>query len=211
MNVAWTIGTALAGYVLGSLPFGYLVARAHGVDIFKVGSGNPGATNVKRTLGPKAGNTVLALDMLKGAVATAWPLVPGVGAPQPEVMALVGIVAAVVGHSFSLFTRFRGGKGVATAGGGLFVLMPLGCLLASVSWLVVFGLTRYVSLGSLAAAAAIIASSWLLGYHPAIATVASLLATFVIVRHHGNIRRLFQGTESRFVRKPPAPAPTPGA
>lgn len=207
MNVAWSIGTALAGYVLGSLPFGYLVARAHGVDIFKVGSGNPGATNVKRALGPKAGNTVLALDMVKGAAATAWPLVPAVGAPQPEVMALVGIVAAVVGHSFSVFTRFRGGKGVATAGGGLLVLMPLGCLLACVAWLAGFGLTRYVSLGSLAAAATIIATSWLLGYHPAIATVATVLATFVIVRHQGNIRRLCQGTENRFARPPKDAAP----
>jgi len=207
MNVAWSIGTALAGYVLGSLPFGYLVARAHGVDIFKVGSGNPGATNVKRALGAKAGNTVLALDMVKGAGATVWPLVPAVGAPQPEILALVGIVAAVIGHSFSLFTRFRGGKGGATAGGGLLVLMPLGCLLACAAWVAGFGLTRYVSLGSLAAAATIIVASWFLGYHPAIATVATLLATFVIVRHHGNIRRLRQGTAHRFARQPKDAAP----
>ncbi len=78
---------AVAGYLLGSLPFGWLVARANGVDIFKAGSGNPGATNVKRVLGSKAGNTVLVLDILKGAVATAWPLLPMLAAPQPMVLA----------------------------------------------------------------------------------------------------------------------------
>ena len=116
---AWLFAAAIIGYVLGSLPFGYLVARTHGVDIFKVGSGNPGATNVKRSLGAKAGNTVLVLDVLKGAAATAWPLLPMVAAPRPMVLALIGVVMAVVGHSFSIFTKFRGGKGVATAAGGL--------------------------------------------------------------------------------------------
>src|SRR5690606_11880011 len=121
MSNFWIFLTATAGYLLGSLPFGYLVAKAHGVDIFKAGSGNPGATNVKRVLGAKAGHTVLALDALKGAVATAWPLF--LETPHEWVLALIGIVAAVIGHSFSIFTRFRGGKGVATAAGGLVVLM----------------------------------------------------------------------------------------
>ena len=84
MPNAWLFVSALIGYLLGSLPFGYLVARTHGVDIFKVGSGNPGATNVKRTLGAKAGNTVLVLDLLKGAAATAWPLLPLLNAPDPR-------------------------------------------------------------------------------------------------------------------------------
>src|SRR5882724_10932318 len=102
MSLAWSLAAALVGYLLGSLPFGSLVARAHGVDIFKAGSGNPGATNVKRVLGAKAGNTVLVLDMIKGAIATGWPLLPMMAAPQPVVLAMIGVVAAVIGHSFSI-------------------------------------------------------------------------------------------------------------
>ncbi|MDB6165037.1 MAG: plsY, partial [Lacunisphaera sp.] len=91
MMNAYLITAAVVGYLLGSLPFGYLVARAHGVDIFKAGSGNPGATNVKRVLGKKAGNTVLILDIIKGALATAWPLLPMLAAPRPMVLEIIGV------------------------------------------------------------------------------------------------------------------------
>ncbi|SDS67264.1 glycerol-3-phosphate 1-O-acyltransferase PlsY [Opitutus sp. GAS368] len=201
---AWLVSSALIGYILGSLPFGYLVARAHGVDIFKAGSGNPGATNVKRVLGAKAGNTVLVLDMIKGAIATGWPLLPMVVAPRPMVLALIGVVAAVIGHSFSVFTKFRGGKGVATAAGGLVVLMPLACGIAGATWVVVFYAFRYVSLASILAAVAIVAAGWLLPYHVAISVIASVLGGFVILRHHENIKRLLNGTENKFAKKPPA-------
>jgi len=204
MPNAWLFSSAIIGYLLGSLPFGYLVARAHGVDIFKVGSGNPGATNVKRTLGARAGHTVLVLDVLKGAAATGWPLLPPVAAPQPMIMALIGVVAAVTGHSFSVFTRFRGGKGVATAAGGLVVLMPLACGIAGVTWVIVFYAFRYVSLASILAAVAVVAASWLLGYHLAISVIASVLGGFVVLRHHENIRRLLSGTENKFAKKTPA-------
>src|SRR5258708_19350682 len=129
---------AVAGYLFESVPFGWLVARAKGVDIFKAGRGNPGATNVKRVLGSKAGNTVLVLDILKGAVATAWPLLPMLAAPQPMVLELIGVAAAVIGHSFSIFTKFRGGKGVATAAGGVFVLISLACRVTVRAWGIVF-------------------------------------------------------------------------
>jgi glycerol-3-phosphate acyltransferase PlsY len=201
---AWLIGSAIIGYLLGSLPFGYLVARAHGVDIFKTGSGNPGATNVKRVLGAKAGNTVLVLDMIKGAIATGWPLLPAVAAPQPMVLALIGVVAAVIGHSFSIFTKFRGGKGVATAAGGLFVLIPGACAIAGLTLVIVFFAFRYVSLASILAAVAVITASWLLPYHVAISVIASMLGGFVILRHHENIKRLLNGTENKFAKKPPA-------
>ncbi len=204
MPNAWFFSSALIGYVLGSLPFGYLVARAHGVDIFKAGSGNPGATNVKRVLGAKAGNTVLVLDMVKGAIATGWPLLPVVAAPQPMVLAMIGVVAAVIGHSFSIFTKFRGGKGVATAAGGLVVLMPLACGIAGATWVVVFYAFRYVSLASILAAVAVVAASWLLPYHVAISVIASVLGGFVILRHHENIKRLLNGTENKFAKKPAA-------
>jgi len=208
MSNFWITVTALAGYVLGSLPFGYLVAKAHGVDIFKAGSGNPGATNVKRVLGSKAGNTVLALDMLKGAVATAWPLLPLVHEEHKIVLQLIGVVGAVIGHAFSVFTRFKGGKSVATAAGGLFVLIPLAGLIAAATWVVTFYASRYVSLASLLAAVAIIVCSWVLPYHVAVAVIATVLAAFVIIRHHENIRRLLNGTENRFVKKPAAPGDT---
>ncbi|HKB57245.1 MAG TPA: glycerol-3-phosphate 1-O-acyltransferase PlsY [Lacunisphaera sp.] len=195
---------AVAGYLLGSLPFGWLVARANGVDIFKAGSGNPGATNVKRVLGSKAGNTVLVLDILKGAVATAWPLLPMLAAPQPMVLELIGVAAAVIGHSFSIFTKFRGGKGVATAAGGLFVLIPLACAIAAATWGIVFLAFRYVSLASILAAVAVITASWLLPYHMAISVITSVLGGFVILRHHENIKRLLNGTENKFAKKPPA-------
>jgi acyl phosphate:glycerol-3-phosphate acyltransferase len=199
----WLIGSAAVGYLLGSLPFGYLVARAHGVDIFKVGSGNPGATNVKRTLGARAGNTVLVLDVLKGAAAAGWPLWPVLAVPSPVTLSLIGVVAAVLGHSFSVFTRFKGGKGVATAAGGLVVLMPLACAIAGATWIVVFYAFRYVSLASIVAAVAVITASWLLPDPLAVSIIASVLGSFVILRHHENIRRLLNGTENKFAKKPP--------
>lgn len=201
MNI-WFISSAAVGYLLGSLPFGYWVARAHGVDIFKVGSGNPGATNVKRTLGAKAGNTVLALDVAKGAIATAWPLLPMVAAPAAPTLALIGVVAAVLGHSFSIFTGFRGGKGVATAAGGLLVLTPVACAIAAATWVVALYVFRYVSLASILAATAAITASWLLPHQVASSVIVSLLAGFVIVRHHENIKRLLSGTENKWSRKP---------
>ncbi|MBA3848676.1 MAG: acyl-phosphate glycerol 3-phosphate acyltransferase [Opitutus sp.] len=217
MSNFWIITTAVAGYLLGALPFGYLVARAHGVDIFKVGSGNPGATNVKRVLGEKfgakgrrAGNLVFALDALKGAVATGWPLwfrhssainetyFPSESSVPWHVLPLIGVVAAVLGHSFSVFTRFKGGKGVATAAGGLVVLLPVACAIAAGVWVLTFYATRYVSLGSILGAVAVIVASWLLDYHVAYAVIATVLAGFVILRHHTNIRRLLGGTEAKF-------------
>lgn len=206
MSNFWIFTTVFAGYLLGALPFGYLVAKAHGVDIFKAGSGNPGATNVKRVLGAKAGNTVFALDALKGALATGWPLLPFVQTPHQEVLALIGVVTAVLGHSFSVFTRFKGGKGVATAAGGLVVLIPVACLIAAAVWLLTFFATRYVSLGSILGAVAVIVASWLLDYHVAYAIIATVLAGFVIIRHHSNIRRLLAGTETRFVKGQAVPS-----
>ena len=202
MPNVWILSSAIVGYLLGSLPFGYLVARAHGVDIFKVGSGNPGATNVKRVLGSKAGNTVFALDALKGAVAAAWPMLPFVTSQDTRVMGLVGVIAAVLGHSFSMFTKFKGGKGVATAAGGLVVLIPIACLIGGAVWVLTFFLTRYVSLGSVLAALAVPVASWLLKNPLPLSLVATALGLFVVIRHRENIKRLLNGTESKFVKKP---------
>src|SRR5882757_2712896 len=190
MSNVWILSAAVIGYLLGSLPFGYLVARAHGVDIFKAGSGNPGATNVKRVLGAKAGNTVFALDAVKGMVAAAWPMLPFVDAADVRMMGLVGVIAAVLGHSFSMFTRFKGGKGVATAAGGLVVLIPVACLIGGAVWVLTFFITRYVSLGSVLAALAVPGASWLLNNPLSLNVVATALGLFVVIRHRENIKRL---------------------
>jgi glycerol-3-phosphate acyltransferase PlsY len=199
---------ALVGYLLGALPFGYLVARAHGVDIFKAGSGNPGATNVKRVLGSRAGNLVYLLDALKGAVAAGWPLAWQLArCPADQlcgddraVLGVAGLVAAVLGHSFSCFTRFKGGKGVATASGGLLVLMPLPGLIAVFVWVITFVLSRYVSLASLLATVAVPASAWSLNLPLTLKLMATGLGALVVVRHAANIRRLLAGTEHRWTR-----------
>jgi glycerol-3-phosphate acyltransferase PlsY len=204
MPNAWILSSAIIGYLLGSLPFGYLVARAHGVDIFKVGSGNPGATNVKRVLGARAGNTVFALDAVKGVMAAAWPMLPWVHAPDTRLMGLVGVIAAVLGHSFSIFTKFKGGKGVATAAGGLVVLIPVCSVIGALVWALTFFLTRYVSLGSVLAAIAVPAASWMRHNPLSLNLVATALGLFVIIRHRENIKRLLNGTESKFAKKPPA-------
>ncbi len=216
---------ALAGYVLGSLPFGWLVARAHGVDIFKEGSGAPGATNVKRVLGDKfgakgrrAGDLVFILDVLKGALAAAWTLlrfteasvtvdfddlgVLTVSGETWRLVGLAGVIGAVLGHSFSFLTRFKGGKGVATAAGGVLMLMPVSCLIGTGVWVVAFYTTRYVSLGSILAAVAVPAASWVRGNPLPLNIVVTLLGLFVIVRHRENIRRLLAGTENKFAKKP---------
>src|SRR5687768_4556103 len=142
---------AVTGYLLGSLPFGYLVARAKGVNIFEVGSKNPGATNVRRVLGKGPGNLVLFLDALKGAVASGLPLLwfwsrNGILSHADEAVAIAGIVGAMLGHSFSCFTGFKGGKGVATGAGGFLVVFPIGMIIAIAIFGVTLMTTRYVSL-----------------------------------------------------------------
>jgi glycerol-3-phosphate acyltransferase PlsY len=223
MSPVWYSAAAFIGYILGSLPFGYVVARAHGVNIFKEGSGNPGATNVKRVLGEKfgakgkrAGNLVFALDAMKGALAASWFMIFWLlrtGSLYHEQnftphdnafavwMALTGLVAAVLGHSFSVFTKFKGGKGVATAAGGVVVLMPVPCLIGVAVWVVTFFATRYVSLGSILAALVVPAAGWLLVNSLPLNLVVSLLGLFVIFRHRANVKRLLAGTEPRFAKK----------
>lgn len=222
------IVASVVGYLLGSVPCGYLVAKGHGVDIFKEGSGNPGATNVKRVLGERfgdkgrrAGNWVFVFDAIKGALAAGWIFVfhrvaslggltssSEAGASDIDdlhKLALVGVVAAVLGHSFSLFTKFKGGKGVATAVGGLVVLIPIPCLIGSGLWVLSFYITRYVSLGSILGAIAVPAASWIQGNPLPINIVTTVLGVFVIFRHRENVSRLLKGTESKFVKKAPAP------
>jgi glycerol-3-phosphate acyltransferase PlsY len=218
-----------AAYLIGSLPFGYFVARANGVNIFEVGSKNPGATNVRRSVGKRAGAIVLVLDILKGALGTALPLIAAwlirpAGDPAAEwefvaggvrlfgstdltVMMIAGLIGATLGHSYSLYTKFRGGKGVATGLGGLVVLIPIAAVGAALVWVITFYSTRYVSLASILGAVSVPFSAWIGGHPPLIIAIGGLVGGFVIVRHRENIKRLVSGTESKFVRKPAADAP----
>ncbi len=197
----------LFSYLLGSVPFGYLVARAKGVDIRKVGSGNIGATNVFRTLGKGPGILTFVLDFAKGLVATlllSRLAVALTSAPPeghfPYIQLLAG-VAAVIGHSFSVFLGFKGGKGVATGAGLAVGLAPASAGIGFGVWILTFLLSRYVSVASILAAAAVGTCVWIFGpFDPVrlVPSILTLLCLLIVVRHHANIRRLLAGTENRF-------------
>ncbi len=189
------VGVAAIGYLLGSVPFGLLVARAvGGVDVRTAGSGNIGATNVARVVGLGPGLLVLLLDAGKGALAVllARVLLPS----APFVQALAGL-AAVAGHVTSPWLGFRGGKGVATALGVLAVLVPWAALAGVLAYALGFGVTRLSSLGSLVAGPAALAVAALRpGTRLAVGVTAALYAT-ILFTHRGNIRRLVQRVERR--------------
>jgi acyl-phosphate glycerol 3-phosphate acyltransferase len=195
---------AVAAYLVGAVPFGYLVARARGVDILSHGSGNIGATNVGRILGRGFGILVFLLDFAKGALPT---LAAGLLAPAdvaPEWSQVTAGIAAFLGHLFPIYLRFRGGKGVATGAGVVAVLAPLPTTVALLIWAAVFSGTRYMSLASLTAAAVLCALR--IAFTPGpftgptgVVTVFCLVAaSLVALRHRANIGRLLSGTENRF-------------
>ncbi len=192
----------LAAYLLGSIPFGLLTARwVRGIDIREHGSRNVGATNVFRVIGRGWGLLVLFLDALKGALAVilARQLTGGDEAAYNAVL-LCGIIA-ILGHSFPVWLRFRGGKGVATSLGVFLGLAWAPTLLTLTAWSIVFGLTRIISVASLAAAVLFPAAVWLLAHQetgfPGLFGVSLLLAVFILYTHRSNIARLRRGEEKR--------------
>jgi glycerol-3-phosphate acyltransferase PlsY len=199
--------TALGAYLLGSIPFGLLVARAKGVDIRTAGSGNIGATNAMRVLGKPAGILVLILDALKGYAAAAWLphlVLAALGAStrEPELLPLLAGICAVLGHNYTCWLKFKGGKGIATTAGVYLFLAPLAVLIALVVFLITVVATRYVSVGSIAAAVALPAVLWIrqpgdlcLGF------VTTALGVLAIYKHKSNIQRLRAGTENRLGQK----------
>lgn len=193
----------LLSYFVGSIPFGFLVGLAQGVDIRTVGSGNIGATNVFRSLGKKWGILTFLCDVGKGVVATCLlaRLVEG----RPVTIVLLCGIAALLGHCFPCFLKFRGGKGVATGLGIAIGLVPQCAGIALLTWIVCFLLTRYVSVASCIAAAEVGVLCWFIDRPEAgdsmrfvLPVLVSLLAFAVVLKHHGNIKRLIQGTENRF-------------
>lgn len=184
-------------YLLGSIPTAYLLVRwAKGIDIRTAGSGNVGATNALRTVGLWAGIVVLAVDLLKGLIAAG--LVPRWVLGETDLgTSLACGLAAVLGHDFSCFLRFQGGKGVATTIGTLLAANPLVAGMVAGVWLVVFLGFHYVSLGSLAAAAAIPISQLVLHQSLREVLIGSVLAGLITVRHRANLQRLLSGVEHR--------------
>lgn len=221
--VWWIPGAFLAG----SVPFGLIIGRLHGVDIRQRGSGNIGATNVWRELGPRAGVPCFILDVAKGLLPTLLAglmtgAVGGSGVPAPITawLWLAVMVASVCGHIFSPWVGFKGGKGVATGLGallGLYPVLTVAGAVALVLWISLAKLTRYVGLSSSIAAASLpVASAAELWRREALddravpfLVVTGLLAALVIYRHRGNLKRTLAGTEPRIGdRRAPAPAPT---
>lgn len=189
-----TLLALLLSYLLGSIPNGLWLCRAlwH-VDLRQHGSHNIGATNTWRTLGKGPGFLVFFLDMLKGLLAV-WLCEMLVGTPL--VMILCGVLA-IVGHSLSLFLRFHGGKGVATGLGVILMLMPKVTVIVFLVWLLLVLATRYVSLGSIVAAALVPVLALVFGYPALYVVFGVLAAALIIVRHRSNITRLLNGTENR--------------
>ena len=184
----------LFGYLLGSIPTGYLLGMLAGVDVTKAGSGNVGATNVARVLGRWQGGLTLIADAAKGLI----PVVVAMQSGASLGATVLAGTAAFVGHLYPIFLKFRGGKGVATALGVFIALAPLAALIL----LVVFSLTaltsRIVSLGSMVTAAMAPLVLWLLHYPPSVIGVAAFIGAAIIFRHRSNIYRLINGSEPRF-------------
>ncbi len=205
----------LAAWLTGSIPFGFFAGRLKGIDIREHGSGNIGATNVLRIIGKAWGFTVFGLDFLKGLIpvlACRWV------APQENpwpFLPIAAAIAAILGHNYTPWLRFRGGKGIATSAGAFAGLSPIAIAVAILTWLVVFALSRYVALASIIAATMLSLSVGLLcvlhpGTPPALLGLALIVTSLAIWRHRSNIARLRAGTENRFGRpKNPGPSNPP--
>lgn len=221
MAVIWLAFSLIivAAYLLGSIPTGYLAGRAKGIDIRKVGSGNIGATNAFRILGKGPGALVLIVDALKGwaAVKLAAPLIlealvgnPGAGVR--EAAALLAGFTAILGHNYTCWLRFKGGKGIATSAGVLAGLVPAALVSVLCVWIIILILWRYVSLASISAAAVLPFAVGLTGYSWTLITVTAVMGALAIYKHKANIERLRRGTENRIgARKKETPGQGPSS
>lgn len=202
--------TFAVAYLLGSVPNGYIAGRIAGIDVRQHGSGNIGATNVLRVLGKPWGFTVFFLDAFKGfvAVRVAIRLVShdAALAAYSDSFAIFAAAICVVGHSFPVWLRFKGGKGVATSAGSIFGVMPIAAVAIFLVWLIMFWITRYVSLASIIAASAlpiaVAALIWIGRIHGFVLLYFSIAMTALVLwRHRSNMTRLLNGTEQRFERR----------
>jgi glycerol-3-phosphate acyltransferase PlsY len=204
--------TALAAYLLGSVPFGFLVAKAKGVDIRSVGSGNIGATNAMRVLGKPAGIFVLLMDVLKGFAACAWipdfllyhwPFKYEFSPEQILLLHVIAGICAVLGHNYTCWLKFKGGKGIATTAGVYLALAPWAVLVALVVFILAVLVTKYVSAGSISAAIALPVTVWIMSpQNLFLGIVTTALGALAVYKHKSNIQRLMAGTENRLGKKP---------
>jgi acyl phosphate:glycerol-3-phosphate acyltransferase len=183
----------LFGYLAGSVPFAFLLARRAGIDVRVAGSGNVGAANVLRTTGAWRAVAVMGLDVAKGAAAI---IIVNLAAGGVSIAALTG-AAAIVGHIYPVWLKFRGGKGVAVAAGVFSILSPIAASLAASVFLIIVWSTRYVSLGSIAATVALPPIAWWSGAPRAVVVMSIAAAVLILFRHRANLRRLRLGTERR--------------
>lgn len=196
----------VCAYLLGSIPSGYLAGRFKGIDIRTLGSGNIGATNVFRNLGKTAGILVLLSDALKGWLACR-PLVAVIAnafhlpSTELEKATLVAGVVAILGHNYTCWLQFKGGKGVATTAGVLLGWSPVGFSIALVSWVATFAISKYVSLASIVAAVVLPFAVWYSGGSRVMIVINACLGALAIYKHKPNIQRLLNGTEHRFGKK----------
>ena len=193
--------TVVVGYFLGSIPTGFLVARARGIDIRKVGSGNMGATNVFRILGKGPGILVLLVDALKGAasvLAARYFWMPMADtSPYLQAIPIIAALSAVLGHNYTCWLGFKGGKGIATSAGVLAALVPVPFLVVLATWIAVFAVSRYVSLASIAAAAVLPVATALHREPVPVICLTLVLGLLAIWKHKPNLERLMAGTENR--------------
>ena len=205
--------TAIVAYLIGSPPTGYLAGRLRGMDIRKHGSGNIGATNVFRILGRTAGIIVLLLDALKGTLAVLATPYLVVGLLGSELssgfLPVIAALAVILGHNYTCWLGFQGGKGIATSAGVLAALVPAAGAIVIGLWIMVFLLSRYVSLASITAATALPLATWLTTHDPTRSGLTLVVGGLAVWKHRPNIRRLLNGTENRFVRKRSSPKEPP--
>lgn len=184
----------IIAYLFGAIPFGLLVAKSKGIDIREKGSGNIGATNVFRVIGKGWGIFTFVLDALKGFIPAFF--FPALGKLDPEWGVLFGL-AAIIGHSFPVYLKFKGGKGVATSAGMLLGVAPLAVGVGILVWIVCLVVWRYVSLASMAAATTVAVAVWILDKGLIVNGALTALSAMVVWLHRANIKRLLNGTESR--------------
>ena len=204
------ITVCFVGYLFGSFPAGYFAGRIAGTDVRSAGSGNIGATNVLRVLGKPWGYTVFFIDAFKGfaAVRIAFFLAEHLMFPRPQAVyfAILAAVMCAVGHTFPIWLRFKGGKGVATSVGAIFGLMPVAAVTIFLIWVIVFEITRYVSVASIIASsscppAVALFIHWKIIEGTGLLYFSIVMAIFIVWRHRSNFSRLLKGTEQRFTRK----------
>jgi glycerol-3-phosphate acyltransferase PlsY len=212
VDIAVCLITAFAAYLLGSIPSGYLAGRAKGLDIRAMGSGNIGATNAFRILGKTWGAAVLLADAFKGWFAAAMlpvivckifdPALLNVPEASRDYLNIIAAISVILGHNYTCWLKFKGGKGIATSAGVLLALVPWALVISLSTWIIVCKLTRYVSVGSIAASAVLPFATWLVHrYSMRMVVITAVMGVLAIYKHKANIVRLMNGTENKMGQK----------